>query len=120
MTEQRVSPEDLNAFCQSQSWSGYEDILNVSLDLRDARAEIAKLKQSLFQAEQKELSQDMEIAALQSRIREADRIIDQAYRHCVMARETGALAYAITTPLIAILTQPFKESLTTEEAHDVL
>ncbi len=92
MTEQRVSADELNKWLGTFGPSGPSAkptcASNFALDLRDALAKIA---------------------ALQSRIREADRIIDQAYRHCVMARETGDLAYAITTPLIEILTQPFLE-----------
>jgi len=64
--------------------------------------EICAGTKSILDAEQNVVA---EVAALKSRLREADRIIDQAYRHCVSVRETGDLAYAITTPLIEILTQ---------------
>jgi hypothetical protein len=64
--------------------------------------EICAGTKSILDAEQNIVA---EVAALKSRLREADRIIAQAYRHCVMAMYTGDLAYAITAPLIEILTQ---------------
>jgi hypothetical protein len=107
MTQQRISDNYISWILDNNSgFSCSEGTKAVLLDLREARSEIADLKQSLFQTEQKELSQDMEISALRSRIREADRIIGQSYRHCVMVRDTGDLAYAITVPLLEILTQP--------------